>query len=127
MNTTELSKVEAVLATLPPESSLGAALQRVTESVRRGVDVTIAPNDSMVTPAQAAELLRMSRTHLYKLMDAGVVGSVSVGRDRRIAIGDLVDYDTRRHGERASLAERFAHSDRDRQALVEQLATEPPA
>lgn len=122
---TELAQLDTVVANLPEDSQLGAALQYVSSSVRRGVGVTLAEADEQLTPAMAAKVLGMSRTHLYKLMDAGVIPAVNVGRDRRLAFSDVVTFATEQHGERAALAERFAHARAARSALLNRLGGEP--
>jgi excisionase family DNA binding protein len=41
---------------------------------------------------EAAEALRISRSHLYELIRSGQVRSVTVGRARRISHAALTDY-----------------------------------
>ena len=38
----------------------------------------------LATPVEGAEFLRVSRTHIYNLMDAGTLTSRRVGQSRRI-------------------------------------------
>jgi excisionase family DNA binding protein len=38
----------------------------------------------LATPVDAAEFLRVSRTHIYNLMDAGTLTSRRVGQTRRV-------------------------------------------
>lgn len=118
----ELERLDSVVASLPSDSSLGAALQYVSASVRSGVGVTLAQADDQISPAAAAKLLGMSRTHLYKLLDANLIPSVNVGRDRRLASADVAAYARSQWGDRASLAQRFAHSGEDRDNLLDRLS-----
>ncbi len=47
---------------------------------------------------------------------------VRVGRDRRVRVSDLLMFGRAREEGRQSLAERFAHRDRAREALIRELA-----
>lgn len=47
------------------------------------------------TVEEAAELLSLSRAHLYRLMDVGELGSISIGRSRRITRGQLDEFISR--------------------------------
>lgn len=43
----------------------------------------------LFTPIQAAKIMGISRSHVYTLMDQGKLGSVSIGRCRRITVGQI--------------------------------------
>ena len=65
----------------------------MSEGIRRGVGVTIASDDDVLTPSRTAGLLGISRTHLYKILDAGLLPFHIVGeRDRRMFMGDVREY-----------------------------------
>lgn len=120
----ELKKLDEVVEELPENSALARSILLVTESVRSGTDVVIAAGEERVSPAVAASLLRMSRAHLYKLMDAGELAFVRVGRDRRISLSDLAVFDRERQGARRDLAQRFAGRDAARERTMRELAAE---
>lgn len=44
------------------------------------------------TVEEAAELLSLSRAHVYRLLDLGQLGSVSIGRSRRITATQLTEF-----------------------------------
>jgi len=44
------------------------------------------------TVEEAAELLSLSRAHVYRLLDLGQLGSVSIGRSRRITSTQLSEF-----------------------------------
>lgn len=44
------------------------------------------------TVVEAAALLSVSRAHLYRLIEAQEIGSVSIGRSRRITVHQLECY-----------------------------------
>ncbi len=117
-----LDRLDEMVAALPAGSQLGNTLDEISRAVRAGTGVVVAPEDGHVTPSAAAAMLGMSRTHLYKVMDGDGLAFVRVGRDRRIAFADLLAFREQREQARKSLAERFAHADADRAALVNELA-----
>lgn len=118
----ELDRLDAAVAEIGTQSQLGAALSMLAENVRNGSDVLLAGKEEHLTPAAAARSLGMSRTHLYKVMDAGELPFVRVGRDRRVAASDLIAFSHGREHDRARLAERFAHVAPNRASLVNALA-----
>lgn len=117
----ELDRLDAVVAEIGTKSQLGSALNMIAQNVRNGSDVLLAGKEEHLTPSAAAKSLGMSRTHLYKVMDAGELPFVRVGRDRRIAASDLIAFSHAREHDRARLAERFAHAAPNRAALVHSL------
>lgn len=84
-------------------------LLSLSRCVRDGDEVVIVEGDKTITPSQASERLGMSRTHLYKLLDRGEILSHRVGRDRRIRLRDLIEFEGQHQRDRRELAERFAH------------------
>ncbi|WP_322756782.1 helix-turn-helix domain-containing protein [Frankia sp. Cas3] len=52
----------------------------------------------LLTPAEAADLLGVSRTTLYELLNAELIESVRIGRARRIPRAALVTYVDRLRG-----------------------------
>ncbi|WP_106850305.1 helix-turn-helix domain-containing protein [Blastococcus sp. Marseille-P5729] len=112
---------EYAMRSISPE--LRDVLLSLTRCIRDGATLRVdeAPSRTL-TPSQVAERLGMSRTHLYKLLDRGEIVSHRVGRDRRVRIEDLVAYETRRQSARRELAERFAHQQQTRAAVVDEIA-----
>lgn len=106
--------------------SAGPELQELLESVvrclRDGDDIVAFDPDGTLTPSQAAKRLGMSRTHLYKILDDGMIPSHRVGRDRRILMSDIIRFEAERQHDRRELAEHFASQDENRNALIEELA-----
>lgn len=103
------------------KSELRDLLFSLTASVKSGSDVTLLESDEELTPTQVADRLKMSRTHLYKLLDRGEIVSHRVGRDRRIRTADLREFELSRQRGRRELAERFAHTDATRSGAVAEL------
>lgn len=118
--TEQLDALREFASTLD-KSDLRDLLLGLTQCVEAGADVALVGIDSELTPNQVAARLKMSRTHLYKLLDSGAIASHRVGRDRRIAFADVVAFERKRQRDRRELAERFAHADVDRSAAIDEL------
>ena len=88
----ELAQTEEFAQGLPQGSPLAIMLEGLLDAVRRGADVTLLASDKELTPNQAAQLLGVSRPHLVKIMDRGLLAYRLVGSNRRIAKADLLDY-----------------------------------
>mgnify|MGYP002887180273 FL=1 len=88
----ELAQTEEFAQSLPQGSPLAIMLEGLLDAVRRGADVTLLASDKELTPNQAAQLLGVSRPHLVKIMDRGLLAYRLVGSNRRIAMADLLDY-----------------------------------
>lgn len=102
----QIDQLEQLSETLPVE--LSEVLQALASSLRDGDDIVALEAADTITPSSAAKRLRMSRTHLYKLLDEGAIPFHRVGRDRRIHMRDFIEFVQRRDAERRELAERFA-------------------
>lgn len=94
----------------------------LTESARKGEELTLLEQNDALTPNDAARRLGMSRTHLYKMLDKGSIPFHRVGRDRRIYWKDLVTFQKQRQDGNRELAERFAHNDSARENAIDRLA-----
>ncbi|WP_424347337.1 excisionase family DNA-binding protein [Kocuria sp. CH-021] len=121
VNTSELNQLNDVVREFPEDSVLKQAVEQVSNTVHAGQDVVVAPESDYITPAMAAKLIGVSRVHLYKVLDAGDLAYIMVGRDRRIALGELRDYMIRQDKLRKQVAERFAHPEATRAAAMDEL------
>lgn len=89
---------------LPVE--LHSILLYVAEELRSGNGVTVLPVAAVLTTAQAAEMLNVSRPHVVKLLDQGQLPHHMVGTHRRVKVADVVAYrDVRDEERRKALAE----------------------
>ncbi|MCP3422728.1 helix-turn-helix domain-containing protein [Nocardioides pinisoli] len=117
----DLSRLEDTVKAMHPDSELAFFLASVAAAVRHGSDVIVGQEADLVSPAQAAKLLGISRVHLYKVMDAGDIPWVQVGRDRRLKLGDVKALLNERDAASKDLAERLARSGDARQAALDSL------
>ena len=103
----DVKKLEAAAQLdLPP--MVKALLREIADYVRSGETIYMLAADQELSPNEAAKHLKMSRTHLCKLLDRGEIPSHKVGSHRRILVSDLVKFNEKRHADQLELAERFA-------------------
>ena len=53
------------------------------------IEAAPAPPRLLLSPAEAAQALGIARSHLYVLMDRGLIAWVHIGRCRRIPVAEL--------------------------------------
>ncbi|PPF64715.1 DNA-binding protein [Clavibacter michiganensis] len=95
-----------------PAGALRVALETLSLHLRGGEDMFVLTEKSTLTPSEAAGLLGISRTHLYKVLDSGALAHHVVGsRDRRISATDLVEYRGRMFAAQKRVAESVARAD----------------
>ena len=111
---------EFARSTAGPE--LRDLLLSLSRCMRAGDEIVVVDEDETLTPNKVAERLGMSRTHLYKLLDRGLIPSHRVGRDRRIRLSDLAAFEQQRQSDRRELAERFAHRNATTAAVDDAIA-----
>ena len=61
-----------------------------------GNSVKVVPIHAELTSQEAADMLNVSRPHLVKMLDEGVIAHTKTGRHRRIKFADLVAYKEQR-------------------------------
>ena len=87
-----------------------ALLMEILEAMAAGRGLTLIPENAELTSVQAAELQNVSRPYLIKLLEENVLPHRKVGKHRRIHVEDVMAYK--------------AKIDRDREAILDQLARE---
>ena len=69
-----------------------ACSDAMTAETTDGLDDTSTVTPLLLTVAQAAALLSISRTTLYELLAGGAIESIYIGRSRRVPVGALHDF-----------------------------------
>ena len=105
---------------LPP--MVKALLREIFDYVRSGETIYMLAADQELTPNEAAKHLKMSRTHLCKLLDRGDIPSHKVGSHRRILVSDLMEFNRQRHADQLELAEKFARQRETAHAVDDDFA-----
>lgn len=115
----ELDKLEEAATRLGSDSQLSAYMLNVVAELRSGMDLTTLESEAELSPAAAAELLKMSRTFLMRYIEDGEVESRKVGAHHRIPVKSLLEFRERvlagREVTAHALGNAAAASDRARQ------------
>lgn len=98
---------------MPVPSVLAKAWRAVAAELANGGTVTVLATEDLLTPAEAAELLGVSRPYVARLIDAGTIPAERLpnSRHRRIRLSDLLAYRDHRQRQRDSRKD-VAHEDR---------------
>jgi excisionase family DNA binding protein len=81
---------DSMPVSIPPE--VVSYLEKILEHMAKGQHVEILSGSQMMTTQQAADFLNVSRPHIVKLMETGVLPFINVGKHRRIDFNDLNSY-----------------------------------
>lgn len=122
----ELKQVEQLVQDLPQGSSLAVMLQNIVDAASRGVDISLFTSERDLTPNEVADLLRMSRNHLVKLMDQDVIAFHMVGSHRRVRMDDLMDFIERQERARAFVAHAVGTTAHTQQVVRDEAAQFTP-
>lgn len=85
---------------LPQE--LYDVLTDVVGALSQGLAITVAPQHTVLTTSQAAEILGISRPTLVRLLESGEIPFEKPGRHRRIRLRDVLAYQQRARRARAA-------------------------
>jgi excisionase family DNA binding protein len=102
-----------------PEQMFEVLLQ-VAAAMKAGLAVTVAPHHLTLSTQEAADLLRISRATLVRLLEAGAIPFEKPSRHRKVRLDDLLEY-RRRQRHQAELALALADMVADMVADTERL------
>lgn len=88
--------------------AVGELIVELLGHVASGNMVTLIPVGTMLTTQQAADMLNVSRPHLTKLLKAGEIAFVEVGKHRRVPLEALMAYRDERHRKREAALDELA-------------------
>src|SRR5262249_2186436 len=100
-----------------PEPMFEVLLQ-VAAAMKAGLAVTVAPHYLTLSTQEAADLLRISRTTLVRLLETGVIPFEKPSRHRKVRLDDLLEY-RRRQRNAAELAFTDMIADTERLGLYD--------
>ena len=95
-------------------SGMAAALLQVADAMRRGLAVTVAPQDQRLTTQEAADMLGISRPTLVRMLEAGEIPFEKVRRHRRLFLTDVLEF---RERQRRAASEALSDIVADAQAV----------
>ena len=84
---------------------IAVMLAQVLGLLEQGTGVQIMPLNAMLTTQQAADALNVSRPYLIGLLEAGKIPFTLVGTHRRVAFGDLLEYQREDHQSRRGVVD----------------------
>ena len=64
----------------------------ILDKMAQGKSFTLIPSDSEISTQEAADMLNVSRPHLVKLLEEGIIPFKKVGTHRRIELKHLIGY-----------------------------------
>jgi excisionase family DNA binding protein len=82
-------------------------------ALSEGQAVTIVPKNREMTTVEAANFLNVSRPFVIKEIDAGRLRHRMVGTHRRIAFGDLIEYQRQMRERQSEALDRMADNARE--------------
>ena len=88
-------------------------LSQILSSMAEGKTISLIPSDSELTTQQAADMLNVSRPHVVKLLETGVIPFKKVGTHRRIPLEPLLAYETEQKRVRKTSLEFLAQQAQD--------------
>jgi excisionase family DNA binding protein len=100
-----------------PELMFEVLLQ-VVATMKAGLAVTVAPHHLTLSTQEAADLLRISRTTLVRLLETGAIPFEKPSRHRKVRLDDLLEY-RRRQRSQAELASADMVADTERLGLYD--------
>lgn len=101
-----LVAIDAAGSRVDLPDGLSRLLRRASEEIAAGHNVTVLRSDEVLTTAEAAEVLGVSRQYLVRLVDEGVIPSDRLpgSQHRRLLLADVLAFQADRDRRRAGVA-----------------------
>lgn len=80
-------------------ASIFRVLLQVAAAMKAGLAVTVAPHHLTLSTQEAADLLRISRTTLVRLLETGAIPFEKTSRHRKVRLDDLLEYRKRQRSQ----------------------------
>jgi excisionase family DNA binding protein len=101
-----LTTAEGTSVELPEE--VCGVLQAVVAAMSNGLAITVAPQNTLLTTQEAADMLSISRPTLVRLLGEGEMPYEQRGRHRRVRLADVLEYRERMRRERRARLDEMA-------------------
>jgi excisionase family DNA binding protein len=88
-------------------------LRDVVEALSRGLAITVAPHETILSTSEAAEILGVSRPTLVRLLEAGEIPFEQPGKHRRVRLADVLAYHERARRRRAAALDQMVADSED--------------
>ena len=75
----------------------------ILDSMAQGKLISLVASDAEMSTQQAADLLQVSRPHLVKLLEEGLIPFRKVGSHRRLLLRDILSYEAQQKERRQEL------------------------
>jgi excisionase family DNA binding protein len=85
-------------------------LRAVLKAMSEGLAITVAPQHTVLTTSEAADLLGVSRPTLVRLLECGEIPFDQPGRHRRVRLADVLAYQARSRRARAAFLDEMVSS-----------------
>lgn len=70
-------------------------LKYIIDNMAQGKSIALIPSDAEISTQQAAEILKVSRPYVVKLLEGGKIPYKKVGSHRRIQLKDVLEYEAK--------------------------------
>jgi len=111
VNHLQLVGPDGIAADIPVE--IYAVLREVFQHLKDGQAISLIPDDTLLTTQQAAAILNISRSYLYRQLDARGISFISVGTHRKLRLADVEALRVRRRNESRKALNAFAELNED--------------
>ncbi|MCB9317539.1 MAG: helix-turn-helix domain-containing protein [Lewinellaceae bacterium] len=88
-------------------------LAQILKETSQGRPISIVPIATEMTTQAAADLLGCSRPHLVKLLEAGEINHVKIGKHRRVKFEDVLAYKKRMKEQQQELLIKIMNADEE--------------
>lgn len=72
----------------------------ILSNMSEGKSISLVPSESEMSTQQAADMLNVSRPHIVKLLEQGVIPYKKTGSHRRVLLEDLIKHNEKLKGQR---------------------------
>ena len=79
------------IVTIPLKALL--FLKSIVHNMAQGKSIALIPSDSEISTQQAAEILKVSRPYVVKLLENGKIPFRKIGSHRRVQLKNVLEYD----------------------------------